>query len=137
MDDFSDFKIMEISDESQIPTREVLQPKQRGEVEKVAPSKIMADNFPKILDLAKEMLTIERRKTEIEGAVKQMEQIRLTLIAEADAYAKKIEAETKAVVERLTIIRYMMQDFYAANTGSMTSEDFRAVITEIVQQMNK
>lgn len=137
MDEFSDFKIMEISDESQIPTREVLQPKQRGEVEKVAPSKIMADNFPKILDLAKEMLTIERRKTEIEGAVKQMEQIRLTLIAEADAYAKKKIADTNDVVARFTIIRYMMQDFYAANTGSMTSEDFRAVITEIVQQMNK
>lgn len=37
----------------------------------------------------------------------------------------------------MNVIRSMMQDYYAASNNNISSEDFRAVITDIVNQMGR
>lgn len=95
----------------------------------------VCDNFERILDISQSMVDIRRMKVQSEAVLKVMAEKRETLKAEAEAYAQKRNADTKSVVDRMNIVRLMMKDFYDANTGTMTSEDFRIVITEIVSKM--
>lgn len=99
-------------------------------------SKISQENIGKIIDVANSIVDIKRMKVQSDAVLAKLKEDRLTLLAEAEAYAKKKNADTNDMVQRFALIRDMMKDFYAANTGSMTSEDFRIVITEIVKQMN-
>ncbi len=97
-----------------------------------------AENFPRILDLVGEGISIRKMKAQSEVAIREMEEKRKTLLAEAECYAQKKNADTKSVVDRMNVVRQMMNDFYQ-NCGNqqLTSEDFSKVITEIVNQMGK
>lgn len=96
-----------------------------------------ADNFGEILRLAEEITEIRKTKVQTEAVVKQMSEYRKTILAEAESYAMKKNADTKSIVDKMNVIRLMMQDFYAQSNQQLSSEDFRAVITEIVNQMGR
>ena len=98
---------------------------------------VLNDNLPRMIDLASNIVEIQKMKVASEAVLAKMKEDRLSLIAEAEAYAKKKNADTSDIVARFTLVRDMMRDFYAANTGSMTSEDFQKVITSIIEQMGK
>lgn len=138
MNDFDDFELIELPsyvESSNLPTsyNTSNEDKPKG----VATSKIMSDNLPKILDLASSIIEVEKMKVASEAVLAKMREDRLSLLAEAEAYAKKKNADTSDIVARFTLVRDMMRDFYAANTGSMTSEDFQKVISSIIEQMGK
>ena len=137
MDDFSDFELVEVP--SSQSSLEVSSPKvpAGNSNGKVPASKIIGDNFPKILELAGGIVEIKKMKVASEATLAKMDKDRLALLAEAEAYAKKKNADTADIVARFTLVRDMMRDFYAANTGSMTSEDFQKVISSIIEQMGK
>ena len=67
----------------------------------------------------------------------KMDKDRQQLLAEAEAYVLKKNADTNSVVERMNLIRLMMQDFYQQSNQQITSEDFKTIITSIVEQMGK
>lgn len=96
-----------------------------------------ADNFGEILRLAKEITEIRKIEVQTEAVIKQMSESRKTILAEAESYAMKKNADTKSIVDKMNVIRLMMQDFYAQSNQQLSSEDFRAVITEIVNQMGR
>lgn len=96
-----------------------------------------ADNFGEIMKLAEEITEIAKTKVQTEAVIKQMAEARKNLLAEAEAYAMKKNADTKSVLEKMNLIRAMMKDFYDQNNQRLTSEDFKAVITEIVNQMGR
>lgn len=96
-----------------------------------------ADNFGEILRLAEEITEIRKTKVQTEAVIKQMSEYRKTILAEAESYAMKKNADTKSIVDKMNVIRLMMQDFYAQSNQQLFSEDFRAVITEIVNQMGR
>lgn len=135
MNNYDDFEMIELPvnrGNSNLPAK--------GQVDKsqgVATSIIVNDNLPKIIDLASSIVEIEKMKVASEAVLAKMREDREMLIAEAEAYAKKKNADTSDIVARFTLVRDMMRDFYAANTGSMTSEDFQKVITSIIEQMGK
>lgn len=137
MDDFSDFEMVELP--SSPKPLEVSSPKTpAGNFNgKIPTSKIVGDNFPKILELAGGILEIKKMKVASDALLAKMDKDRLALLAEAEVYAKKKNADTADIVARFTLVRDMMRDFYAANTGSMTSEDFQKVISSIIEQMGK
>lgn len=97
-----------------------------------------ADNFPRILDLVGDIVSIQKMKVQSQIDVREIEEKRKTLLAEADAYVQKKNADTRSFVERINAVRLLMNDFYQ-NCGNqqLTSEDFCKVITEIVNQMDK
>jgi len=97
----------------------------------------VTENFDQIINLASQITEIRKLKTMGNIQIKQLQENRKYLLAEAEAYAQKKNADTNDVVQKMNLVRLMMNDFYAQSNGSLSSEDFRIVITEIVNQMGK
>lgn len=97
----------------------------------------IACNMGNIINLAQNMLELERMKVQSDAILEKMKQDRDTLIAEAEAYAKRKNADTNSVVERMRIIQDMMRDFYQYNNSSMSGEEFSKVISDIITQMGR
>lgn len=135
--DFSDFEMTDLPASKPDSDITPMQPPIGQPKENTPSSNVIADNFPKILDLAGGLLEIKRMQVASEAVLAKQKEDRMSLIAEAEAYAKKKNADTADMVGRFTLVRDMMRDFYAANTGTMTSEDFQKVITSIIEQMGK
>ena len=95
----------------------------------------VADNFSDILRLATEITNIRKIRVQSDAMAKQMAEARKNLLAQAKAYEVKKRADTKSTVDKMNVIRFMMQDFYAQGSQQITGEDFRVIITEIVNQM--
>jgi hypothetical protein len=96
-----------------------------------------AQNFGKILELAGSVIEIKKMKVTSDALLAKMEEDRKRLLAEAEAYVEKKDADTRSIVERMNVIRLMMQDFYQQSNQQITSEDFRQIITSIVDQMGR
>lgn len=117
----------------------ITKPEKSGQVEsgKGKLLNAVADNFGEILRLAEEITEIRKTKVQTDAVIKQMSESRKTLLAEAESYATKKNADTKSIVDKMNVIRAMMQDFYAQSNQRLSGEDFKAVITEIVNQMGR
>ena len=98
---------------------------------------MLSDNFGNILNLVSNVVEIKKMEVVSEALLKKMEEDRKRLETEAQAYALKMGADTTAVVEGMTVIREMMNDFYKHSNGNLTSEDFCKIITEVVEQMGR
>lgn len=98
---------------------------------------VVSEGFDNIMKLATEITEIKKMKTQGELILQKMDKDRELLMTEAQAYAEKKNADTKSVVDRMNVIRGMMQDFYAQSNKQITGEDFRVIITEIVNQMGR
>lgn len=134
--EFDDFGLVRVGKAELTETNKVLPTEGDGTKTNTGRLKeTVCDNFGRILDITQSMVDLRRMKLQSDAVLKEMAEKRETLKAEAEAYAQKRNADTKSVVDRMNIVRLMMKDFYDANTGTMTSEDFRIVITEIVSKM--
>ncbi len=98
---------------------------------------ILANNFDNILELAGSIVEIQKMKVASEACLAKMAEDRKRILEEAQAYATKKRADTASVVERMNVIRSMMQDFYAHNQGNLSGDDFCKIITEVVNQMGR
>lgn len=97
----------------------------------------LANNFGNILVLAHDVIEIQKMKVASDAVLAKMAEDRKMLLEEAQAYAVKKRADTSSVVDRMNVIRSMMQDFYAQSDGNMSGEDFCKIITEVVNQMGR
>ena len=98
---------------------------------------MLANNFDKILDLAGRIVEIQITKKTSEARLKEMAEYRKQILDEAQAYAIKKRADTNSVVDRMNVIRSMMQEFYAHSQGNLSGDDFCNIITEVVNQMGR
>jgi HJR/Mrr/RecB family endonuclease len=98
---------------------------------------MLSDNFGNILNLVSNIVEIKKTVVISDTILKKMEEDRKRLETEAQAYALKMGADTTAVVERMNVIREMMNDFYKHSNDKLTSEDFREIISEVVLQMGR
>lgn len=87
MNNYDDFEMIELPasrGDSSLPAKD-----QVNKSQNVATSKIVSDNLPKIIDLASSIVEIEKMKVASEAVLAKMREDRLSLLAEAEAYAKK------------------------------------------------
>ena len=84
----------------------------------------VADNFGNILNLANDIVEIKKMSVQSEAIIAKMKEERAILLAEAEAYAKRKNADTTSIVEKMKVIQAMMKDFYQFNNSNMTSEEF-------------
>lgn len=98
---------------------------------------MLTDNFGNILNLANDIIEMKKMKVQSDAIISKIREERENLLAEAEAYAKRKNADTSSIIEKMKIIQSMIRDFYQFNNSSMTSEDFSKVITEIVTQMGR
>ena len=97
-----------------------------------------AQNFGRILDLAGGIVEIQRMKVASDALLAKMEADRKQLLALAEAYVLMKNADTNSDTARMNVIRLMMQDFYQfcqQSNVQITSEHFKQIITNIVDQM--
>lgn len=106
-----------------------------AKVDKVV--EMVSNHFENILNLAGNILEIQKMKVASEACLAKMAEDRKRLIDEAQAYAIMKRADTSSVVDRMNVIRSMMQDFYAHNRGNLSGDDFCKIITEVVNQMGR
>ena len=90
---------------------------------------ILSNNFENILNIAENIVEIEKMKIVSEACLKKMAEDRKRILDEAQAYAIRKRADTTSVIDRLNIIRSIMQDFYIHSQGNLYSDDFRRIIT--------
>lgn len=98
---------------------------------------VLANNFDSIVSLATSIVEIKKMKVASEACLKKMAEDRKRILDEAQAYALKKRADTNSVVDRMNVIRSMMQDFYAHSQGNLSGDDFCTIITEVVNQMGR
>lgn len=136
--EFNEFAIVESPNKSNHPVEtEKPQTPQRSTTTKDKLVDATVKDFGRIIDTVQELVRIKAMKVQSEAVLKKLEEDRKTLLAEAEVYAQKKNADTKSVVDRMNVVRMMMKDFYDANNGSVTSEDFRIIITETINQMGR
>lgn len=98
---------------------------------------MLYNNFENILKLAGSIVEIKKMKVASEACLKKMAEDRKRIMDEAQAYAIKKRADTNSVVDRMNVIRSMMQDFYVHSQGNLSGDDFCKIITEVVNQMGR
>jgi len=92
----------------------------------------LADNMDSIIDLAKDIVDIQRMKVQSEALLKKMEEDRAMLRAEAEAYVMKKNADTKQIIDKMQSARELLKDFYnQKNTSGVTAEEFSILIKSI------
>lgn len=98
---------------------------------------MLSDNFESIINLAGSIVEIKKMKVASDACLAKMAEDRKRIAEEAQAYAVRKRADTSSVVDRMNVIRMMMQDFYAHNSGNLSGDDFCKIITEVVNQMGR
>ena len=94
-----------------------------------------AQNFGKILDLAGDIVEIQRMKVASDAVLAKMKADCEQLLAEAEAYVKRKNADTNSDTARMNVIRLMMQDFYQQNNQQMKDEVFCKIITDTIEKL--
>lgn len=105
------------------------------EVDKLAGA--VADNFGRILDVAYAISEIEKMKVQSNIYVTQLREQRLMLEEETRAYVSKVEAETNRTVQKVEVIRRMMQDYYRFGQNKLSSSEFSKIISNVLEQMGE
>ena len=127
-----------------VPSRRTTPAVDQGDVTVISPTQnsrmgdAIADNFGQILELASGIVEIEKMKVQSAAVLKQMEESRKSLLAEAEAYATKKNADTDGVVQKMQMVRDMMRDFYQYNNNAnLSGEEFSRIISSIVSDMGR
>ena len=97
----------------------------------------VADNFGRILDVACAISEIEKMKVQANVYVTQLREQRLMLEEETRAYVSKVEAETNRTVQKVEVIRCMMQDYYRFGQNKLSSSEFSKIISNVLEQMGE
>lgn len=98
----------------------------------------VADNFPRILSLAEGIAEIKKMQVQSEAVLKQMDKQRENLLAEAEAYVRKKNADTNDVVEKMKVVSDMMNNYYRySGNANISGNDFRMIISDIVNSMKQ
>lgn len=98
---------------------------------------MLSDNFENILNLASSIVEVKKMKVASDACLAKMAEDRKMILAEAEAYATRIRADTSSIIARMNVIRAMMQDFYAHSSGSLSGDEFHRIISEIVNTLGK
>lgn len=126
------------SNRMKVKNNEELQKIDINEMPQKTNSKIgnaIVDNFELILNLASDIIEIKKMNVQSQAILDKMKEDRKKILAEAEAYALKKNAETNSIVSKMEMIRLMMKDFYENNNSNLTGEEFSNVITTIISQM--
>jgi hypothetical protein len=94
-----------------------------------------ADNFGAIIDLAKNIVDIQKMQIQSEAVLAKMAEDRKMLLATAEAYVMKKDADTKNVIDRMKMIQNLLRDFYVYNQNretGLSGNEFSRIITELL-----
>lgn len=94
----------------------------------------VADNFGRIMDCACAIADSKRLLAQADAYSAKVDADCRALAAEARVYVEKLEAETRAKVSKAEVIRQMLRDYYIYGQERLSSADFSAVITKVIDE---
>ena len=98
-------------------------------------SDALAANMEGIISIVKVIVDTQKMKVQSEAVLRKIEADKAMLIAEAEVYVMKKNADIKEIVDKMQIARVMLQDFYKQkNTSGVTAEEFSTIIKAIFDQ---
>jgi len=92
-----------------------------------------AENFGEIVKVAGQIVEIRKIYADSDARVAEIEAKKETLIAEADNYVKKVEADTNQTLSKAETVRLLLNDFYKNNPGNLSGEEFAGIIKELIK----
>lgn len=95
-----------------------------------------ADNIPAMIDLAKDIVSIEKMKTATDGQVRVLQEKRKELLDEAEAYVRKQNADTSKMVAKGEQIRLTLEQVFSRVGDKMSGEDLAKTVSTIVESMS-
>jgi len=117
--------------------------RRKNDLESVSPnnrlSDALADNMGSIINIAKDIVDIQKMKVQSDAILAKMAEDRKMLLAEAEAYVNRKNADTTNIVERMRVIQEMLRDFYSSNQKGATGlsgEEFKEIITDVLATMD-
>ena len=93
------------------------------------------ENFGKIIDIAGQIVEIQKIKANTQVQVTLLEQHRKNLQEETDGYVRRMREETNSTIAKARVIENMMKDFYKENNGSLTGQEFLSVILKVIDNL--
>lgn len=94
-----------------------------------------ADNFGRILDVAADVVEIQKMQVQADACIGMLREQRLMLEQETEVYVKKLNAETDATVNKVEVIRRMMRDYYSAGNTKLSGDEFSKIISDVLDHM--
>lgn len=89
----------------------------------------MADNFPRILDIATQCVDILKIRELSKAQLKELREKREMLVTEAETYVKKKNADTDSFKTRGETIRLLLEDYYKyGGSDKLPAEDFIKIL---------
>lgn len=96
-----------------------------------------ADNFDSILQIASDIVSIQKMKAQSEAIVRELDAKGDYLIKEAQAYVAKKEADTNQTIKKMEVVRLMMKDFYEHAPSNITGDEFSKIIIQFIDKIDK
>lgn len=96
-----------------------------------------ADNFDTILQIASDIVSIQKMKEQSQAIVRELDAKGNYLIKEAQAYVAKKEADTNQTVKKMEVVRLMMKDFYEHAPSNITGDEFSKIIIQFIDKIDK
>ncbi|WP_028330987.1 hypothetical protein [Brachyspira alvinipulli] len=96
-----------------------------------------ADNFDSILQIASDIVSIQKIKAQSEAIVRELDAKGNYLIKEAQAYVAKKEADTNQTIKKMEVVRLMMKDFYEHAPSNITGDEFSKIIIQFIDKIDK
>jgi len=93
----------------------------------------LIDNMGNIIDLAKDIVSIQRMRVQSETLLEKMKEDRARLRDEAEAYVKTKNADTKQIIDKIQMARVLLNDFCnQKNISGVTAEEFSTIIKSVL-----
>lgn len=92
-----------------------------------------AENFGEIVKIAGDIVQIRKIYADSDAKVAEIEAKKGVLIAEADNYVKRVEADTHQTLSKAEQVRLLLNDFYKNNPGNLSGEEFAGIIKELIK----
>ena len=96
-----------------------------------------ADNFGTILNIVADIVDIQKMKEKSDAVVRELNAKGDYLIKEAKAYVAKKEADTNHVIEKMQVVRSLLNDFNKCEHPNMSGDEFSKVITQFIDKFDK
>lgn len=96
-----------------------------------------ADNFDTILQIASDIVSIQKMKEQSQAIVRELDAKGNYLIKEAQAYVFKKEADTNQTIKKMEVVRLMMKDFYEHAPSNITGDEFSKIIIQFIDKIDK
>ncbi|KUO74922.1 MAG: hypothetical protein APF81_08190 [Desulfosporosinus sp. BRH_c37] len=98
----------------------------------------LEDNMGSIIEIAKNIVDIQKMKVQSEAILAKMAEDRKMLLTEAEVYVMRKNVDTKSVVDRMRIIQDLLRDFYSynqTNATGLSGEEFTKIISDVLATM--